>query len=601
MEYNHYHLCYVYIPAFKGVSNIEICVDPHYHCHYDKDANKLIINKNKDLPDDFWGRGIHSLAAIVGNNGVGKSTVVELILKVITSGVGDKDIDCILVYESRQGLFVYSKNKIKIPNNADIVDHPQNICCLYYSGQFIPGLSLDNLRLGELSGGYNISDGYLLYRDVQNYSITDYLHNSLSFFDTVYQYNAKNHARICRLLADKDLNDRIKNYCLPKYIIIKENKSGFYAYNDYLSRARLNDSVKPLALRNITKHRNNKDIYLASLIYFNFLNIIFNQSHYDINNHYVDCLKQWQDYFNDSVPILEQFEKFVELNIDNGQIYFYLKNIYLALSALDNLASFQPTFQSGYYYLSVSDDYDKILQLTDIVEKSGYLVAQIFDISYAQDLYTDTVLSSGEQHLLDLFSRLYYAIKIDTDKFCNLEAPALLILDEAEHAFHPEWQRKYINLLLEFLSILGKDSKMRFQILITTHSPILLSDIPSGCITFLKKENDITQNVHPDMGGTFASNVFEQYKNSFFMSEGLIGEFARQKIESIVKRIKDLETSRSSISEWNALRKEVNIIGDTRIRNYLLQQIPLDDCIEDKIAYYERKIKELKKRLEAHE
>ena len=51
-------LSYVYIPEYKGIKDIEIVVDPHYHCHYDHMNKNMSIEKMDRIPEHFWGRGV---------------------------------------------------------------------------------------------------------------------------------------------------------------------------------------------------------------------------------------------------------------------------------------------------------------------------------------------------------------------------------------------------------------------------------------------------------------------------------------------------------------------------------------------------------------
>lgn len=585
-----YHLCYVYIPEYKGIKDIEIIVDSHYHCHYDRKNKNLSIEKTDRIPDNFWGRGIHSLAAIVGDNGVGKSTAVEFILHAVVDGYKDNDIDAILVYERETVLYVYSHQEIQIPENVKRLSRPGKICCLYYSGHFIPGLSLYNLRCGELAGNYNISDGFLLMKDVQNYSNKDYLHSGLTLGEHLSQYNAQNNLRICEMLANPSLYERIKDFCVPKYILFSLNLNGIYALKEYD-----NQDVIP---KNTLKHKDKKENLLTSLIYYNFLNILFNASHRDIDENILESLRQWLSFFTGERSVLEQFEEFIRIQVANFSLISRLTGLHDALTKLDLIAQYQWQLNgAGYYYLEIAQNHDKIKELVDVMGASGYITAQYFDVYYAQDLSTDTVLSSGEQKLLDLFSRLYAAIQKDKEKFSNLQSPALLILDEAEHAFHPEWQRKYIHLLLSFLTEMMVVPGLKFQLLLTTHSPILLSDLPSDCITFLKKENDITKNVIPENRGTFAANVFELYRNSFFLNEGMIGQFAAEKLNELENRIREavsLETE-----DYHNLLKEINLIGDYRIKDYFVSLLP-DKRVKEERAFLLNRLRYLEKK-EANE
>ncbi len=581
-----YHLCYVYIPEYKGIKDIEIVVDPHYHCHYDRKNKNLSIEKTDRIPDHFWGRGIHSLAAIVGDNGVGKSTAVEFILQAVVDGYNDSQIDAILVYEQETVVYVYSQKEIQIPENVKRLSRPGKICCLYYSGHFIPGLSLYNLRCGELAGNYNMSDGFLLMKDVQNYSNKDYLHSNLTFGEHLSQYNAQNNIRICEMLANPSLYERIKDFCIPKYILFSLNLNGIYALKEYD-----NQDVIP---KNTLKHKDKKENLLTSLIYNNFLNILFNASHRDIDENILESLRQWLGFFTGERSVLEQFEEFIRTQVADFSLIRRLTGLHEALTKLDLIAQYQPQITGvGYYFLEIAQNHDKITELVDMMESSGYITAQYFDIYYAQDLYSDTVLSSGEQKLLDLFSRLYAAIQKDREKFSNLQSPALLILDEAEHAFHPEWQRKYIHLLLSFLKEMMVVPGLKFQVLLTTHSPILLSDIPSDCITFLKKENDTTKNVIPENRGTFAANVFELYRNSFFLNEGMIGKFAAEKLNWIENRIR--EGGSLDRDNYLNLLKEINLIGDYRIKDYFMSLMP-DKRSNDERAFLLDRLRYLEKK-----
>lgn len=100
-------------------------------------------------------------------------------------------------------------------------------------------------------------------------------------------------------------------------------------------------------------------------------------------------------------------------------------------------------------------------------------------------------------------------------------------------------------------------------------------------------------NNSEEQSETFAENIFNLYRRSFFMEEGLIGEFASNKIEELKARIEQCH----SCNEMNIIRADINIIGDAFIKRYL--QSKLDDATvrlsdEEQIAFYQAKIDELK-------
>ena len=69
-------------------------------------------------------------------------------------------------------------------------------------------------------------------------------------------------------------------------------------------------------------------------------------------------------------------------------------------------------------------------------------------------------LSSGEQHLIVLIGELLF----------KAEESSLVLIDEPEISFHPEWQEKFLGIL----ESIQRENK--FSALISTHSPMLIGD-----------------------------------------------------------------------------------------------------------------------------
>ena len=65
----------------------------------------------------------------------------------------------------------------------------------------------------------------------------------------------------------------------------------------------------------------------------------------------------------------------------------------------------------------------------------------------------------------------------------------IICFDEPEGTFHPEWARKYVYYLVKFLDLVNESKDLTFQIIIATHSPFIVSDIPEqniNCIKFFE-------------------------------------------------------------------------------------------------------------------
>ncbi|MBK8805637.1 MAG: AAA family ATPase [Bacteroidales bacterium] len=168
------------------------------------------------------------------------------------------------------------------------------------------------------------------------------------------------------------------------------------------------------------------------------------------------------------------------------------------------------------------------------------------------------LLSSGEQQLVNVLQTIYYHLlnlnsveknknlKQDHPKYENIN----IIFDEIELYFHPEMQRKFISEFIGGLTRIKLNNIKNINIIFSTHSPFILSDIPSSNILFLKVENakSIPQKVEMN---TFGANIHDLLAHGFFLENGFMGEFAKNKIEetirflnfnSITKRIAEIKS-----------------------------------------------------------
>ena len=69
-------------------------------------------------------------------------------------------------------------------------------------------------------------------------------------------------------------------------------------------------------------------------------------------------------------------------------------------------------------------------------------------------------LSSGEQHLIVLVGELLFKAKENS----------LVLIDEPEISFHPEWQERFLGVLEDIQKVNA------FSVLVSTHSPMLIGD-----------------------------------------------------------------------------------------------------------------------------
>jgi predicted ATP-binding protein involved in virulence len=108
--------------------------------------------------------------------------------------------------------------------------------------------------------------------------------------------------------------------------------------------------------------------------------------------------------------------------------------------------------------------------------------------------------------------------------------------------------------------------KVNFQIIITTHSPISLSDIPKSNVVFIDKNPDGSSRIcdEVDFNETFAANIHSLYNNSFFLEGIPIGSFAKRKVGELYDRINKGVLSDNII-------EDIYRIGEPIIRGVLLK------------------------------
>ena len=192
-----------------------------------------------------------------------------------------------------------------------------------------------------------------------------------------------------------------------------------------------------------------------------------------------------------------------------------------------------------------------------------------------------TPLSSGEQALHNIFSwlRLPPSFKeILGEESVPIQDNVLLLLDEVDLYMHPEWQRKFLKYLSDELAL--EYPNKHVQIIISTHSPLVLSDIPSGNIIYLEKNDEkCTIAQRSERKESFGANIFSLLKDSFFLKRSL-GEFAYSKISEVIEDLEKLKKNRGDQElqeKCKAHRPFIDIIGEPVLRRKL--QMMHDDIL----------------------
>lgn len=173
--------------------------------------------------------------------------------------------------------------------------------------------------------------------------------------------------------------------------------------------------------------------------------------------------------------------------------------------------------------------------------------------------------SSGEKQLLNTQSAIIYHLQNLSSIFKDeerLKFPQVnIILEEIELYFHPDYQRAYINSLLDLIEHSGIDDNIHdVNLIMVTHSPFILSDIPKNNVLFLKDGRTVTEMQE----NTFGANIHSMLQNAFFLNGVTIGDFARNKINQLFGKLHD-----DVITE--KVYKEILLVSEPFIKSQLLK------------------------------
>jgi predicted ATP-binding protein involved in virulence len=329
--------------------------------------------------------------------------------------------------------------------------------------------------------------------------------------------------------------------------------------------------------------------YDTAILYLVYKTISIAQT-YDNQLEYSSCLMPINSDKWDTKRIEDLQKLIIDLNKESSHITFKLRQI-LAFLVFRHIETNNKTIE-----LSI-DDFSKLTN-DKIGEKWSYLdfvPAPIFKTEILVqnktnlEIYSLSKISSGERQMIYSASSIVYHIRNLNSIKGNLRRIKYthinILLDEIELYFHPEYQRRYIDHLIKTINSLSFKDIHSINIILATHSPFILSDIPEINVLFLKE--GIQQS---GIGETFGSNIHNLYKDNFFIQGMPIGEFAKEKISHLFKEVR--ETKENNEKLYNQIR----LIGEPLLRSQLIKLYNQNTSVdlEQRIQDLEKEIADLK-------
>lgn len=167
-------------------------------------------------------------------------------------------------------------------------------------------------------------------------------------------------------------------------------------------------------------------------------------------------------------------------------------------------------------------------------------------------------LSDWQRIIISRFLKIYSQISDKKGYICTI------LIDEPDLHLHLDWQRQYIQKLIDVFSTLDNDIQLHF--IIATHSPFIISDLPNECLVLLENWKPVDFKWK-----TFGANYIDLIQNGFFFQDkNLMGSFAENIIWDVAQQRREEITNNKKIENTELVEKIEWSIWDDFLRDNLL-------------------------------
>ena len=518
-----------------------------YKANFNFETNELKIENNSDEIKNFYGESIYNISPIVGINGTGKTSVLNII--------GDYTPEKCEQDPDNQYLILFELGKHKDKVRFKVSSNNLSVTTLLENGELTFYRNQDGSF--DFEQWYNGVTPKILYVNLQNKgggSIkvhTTLNQKGLAMF--VHSYLWLRDRKIissllfCSLYVE-DYGLKDNGNSIPEkinaigFLIYKLIHNIFYEENEFIK--------KELTISILTECED-----------------FIKKVDYDYEYNGLNLLKKIVDELdnNKSENVKRNFIKEYVESIIN--IVYIFKTLREKGSLIDN--------ESSSILLKYSDNNRKLfeelggrlfkfMKTNDLINDLCYEINKNYNNYYLLVGTPNYHMSTGEGNLIEIFSQLLTYISV----FKNSSENIILLVDELETGMHLEWSRRLIGILVNNLSeiLKNKGKGRKIQIIFTTHSPYMLSDIKPGNVIMIKKNQETGYSEGKVLQNTFAKNIQEIMKENLI--DDIYGDFALEKINSMISKLK---VEVKGVDEGEELLKEIHLISEPILRNKLLE------------------------------
>jgi hypothetical protein len=635
-------LLYLYVHNYTElVQKIGFQFSSKFISSYDEIDGRIKLDKNNKCINNMFGKTISEITAVVGNNGSGKTTILDVIGLDYKTRVETSEY----YYDSR---YYYKDKYFMMYHVREDIFYIEglgrfNITNIYnITPETFSTTSKNNMKNREFfsfffkkkeNGAYEVLD-----KAIEEY-LTDKNLSKIIYINDVFGSRRKeqiqklstgNELLISRSQVGKvNLVEWYRTYidfCKEGYIKSRGIKIVFKKYeyrrnfssSIYVPTKVGSEATKFLDEQSLITEESIEDFfrYFQSNILNNMLSIYYNKfGSVKRFYRYLDFLKELRDndiakYHSD---IFEYFEKhtFKEMfqgtyeSQENEHIITYyelMKKIFFALidikeCIIPSVDSFEIEIAKTYneklvYFFKISNEIENFVsdnkEIISLYKGEYGETASFYQGDFKQNLLINPFsavnfrMSKGEEKLITIFSKTFHEVN-EYVRNCPIgclkaKKDITIVIDEVDEAMHPEWARNLIFIMAKVLDEKKEDFFNKFylseitkvQLIFSTHSPFILSDLNNDNIIYLSREGyRLHLNDEMKKNDTFAQNIHRILDCNFFMHAS-IGEFSRQKINSVIDILYFKEKREDiSIEKREEVRQIINIIGEPILKTKL--------------------------------
>jgi ABC-type dipeptide/oligopeptide/nickel transport system ATPase component len=552
-------ICYIWVEHFRNFKRKGINFSSNVKFDFDPEQKFLQRTLLPKLPQNFFDdeNRIEEVTGLIGKNGSGKSNSVDLLLKAIKGSSKYLKTDFFIITEEN-GEYICHKSFIHDSTlirsdfpllQANYQGSLENLKVIYFSNVFDEKENLFDEAISDISVNKISHPSYRLRKMLNEKSNFVKQHE---FIKSKYFYLLEVDKPYSVLITSKVwLNHRFSTSTLKnmfgqftdKFIDYRRNMRSRY-------RETRQENKLLFTLKYSTILESLEAILKSSLSYEikqDFLNIFFYQSFSNINT---------REILDNHLHLIKKFHfESTEEGLDNFR------------TDLSHKISFFEYADSSFFEFNYYNEGDRNKRY-EYFEVTYDIFKEIFNDNYSKTFFkpdsynvVDWVgISSGYKAYFNLYASIMDELRRTRSR--NI----LLCIDEGDLYLHPKWQLEFLDKLL---TILPKMYLGRLQLILTSHSPFLLSDLPKQCVTIIDNDSSfIKEDGFKLEIDTFAGNIYNLYAQPFFLENRTVSDFARRKLVKIFGIIENENRTREDIMLAKRLS---DLVGD-EVLNYQLNK-----------------------------